>query len=86
MLPDYQLNAPPFNPDYDPSAKDGMTLAVHQCYLNGVYELRQEDRAPLIAKEYETQMKRAPFQGKKLKSLLIIFITCEESIVLYTLN
>jgi hypothetical protein len=68
MQLDYQLNAPPFNPEYDPSAKGGMTLAVYQCYLNGVYELRQEDRVPLIAKEFETQMKRTPFSEEEIKA------------------
>jgi len=38
---------PPFNPEYDPRAKDWSTLATYDCILAGVYDLPLEQRKPI---------------------------------------
>lgn len=37
----------PFNPEYDPRARDWATLATYDCILAGVYELPFEQRKPI---------------------------------------
>ena len=55
---DYHHNNPPspFNPDFIPWASDVMTMAVHRCYLDGVYKLPQSERPKLIREKYDSLM------------------------------